>query len=401
MDRWAGTETSSEQLRNSVVVRYSLDHTAPPVSGHRRYSFRYPFNQAECILAATWLSCGGASVTEKDFVSFIVIAYNEEANIARAIKAISVLGELGDHEIVVVDDGSRDKTTEIVKEITATNEAVRLIELGVNRGRGFARDKGVAEARGEYIATVDADIVLPADWLVRARLAIQDHDAVGGTAVPDGDVAYIYRRFRLAPRLVRSTTTVTGNNGLYRHEVFERVSFDPALREGEDVALNHAMKQHGLSAATVPGLLVRHQEDKSFPTSLRWLFDSGMGATRQLLTYGEVRQPDLAVGGFVAAAAAGLLAAVRGRRLVGVALPAGFVTAASVQHVRSRFETPAADWPRLVPAVVADSALLTAYFLGRLAGLSKVRRRRLGPKEERALSPSLTWAVIAGRAAPW
>jgi GT2 family glycosyltransferase len=340
-------------------------------------------------------------VTKKDFVSFVIIAYNEEANIANAIRAISALDGLGGHEIIVVDDGSRDKTAKIVKEIAATNEAVCLAELGVNRGRGFARDQGVAAARGEYIATVDADILVPVDWLVRARLAIQDHAAVGGTAVPDGDVAYLYRRFRLAPRLVRSTTTVTGNNGLYRQEVFEQVSFDSALREGEDVALNHAMQQRGLSIATVPGLLVRHQENKSFGTSLRWLFDSGMGATRQLLTYGEVRQPDLAVGGFVASTVLGLLAAVRGRPLAGVALPAGFVMAASVQHVRSRFETPAADWPRLASAVAADSALLTAYFLGRLAGLSRVRRHRLGPKEEQTLFRSLTWAVIAGRAALW
>jgi hypothetical protein len=175
---------------------------------------------------------------------------------------------------------------------------------------------------------------------------------------------------------------VTGNNGLYRREVFERVGFDSGLREGEDVALNHAMKQHGFSIATVPGLLVHHRENKSFGTSLRWLFDSGMGATRQLVIYGEVRQPDLAAGGFAAAAALGLLAAVRGRRRAGAALPVGFVMVASLQHVRSRFETPAADLPRLAPAVVADSALLTAYFLGRIAGLSRVRRRRIGLKEE-------------------
>ena len=55
---------------------------------------------------------------------------------------------------------------------------------------------------------------------------------------------YLYRKFRLAPRIVAGTTTVTGNNGLYRHEVFRLVGFDAELREGEDVALNHAMKQH-------------------------------------------------------------------------------------------------------------------------------------------------------------
>lgn len=311
----------------------------------------------------------------KDSVSFVIIAYNEVANIAHAIRAIEALDGLGDHEIIVVDDGSCDKTVEVVKEIATANEAVRLIELGVNHGRGFARDKGVAEARGEYIATVDADIILPPDWLVCTRAAIEKHAAVGGTPVPDGDVAYLYRRFRLTPRFVGNTTTVTGNNGLFRREVFEFVRFDMTLKEGEDVALNYAMKQAGLSIATVPGLLVQHWEDKSFGTSLRWLFDSGVGATRQLVTYREIRQPDLAAGGFVLAVTLGALSLAGGRRLAGTALPLGFVLAASVQHVRSRFETPVTDWPRLTPAVVADSALLTAYFLGRLAGLTRLRRR--------------------------
>ena len=56
--------------------------------------------------------------------------------------------------------------------------------------------------------------------------------------------AHLYRKFRLAPRIATSTTTVTGNNGLHRHEVFRLVGFDAELREGEDVALNHAIKQH-------------------------------------------------------------------------------------------------------------------------------------------------------------
>ena len=60
----------------------------------------------------------------------------------------------------------------------------------------------------------------------------------------------------LVPRVVRGgTATVAGSNGLYRREVFDLVDFDPALREGEDSALNHAMERQGLSSVTVPGLL--------------------------------------------------------------------------------------------------------------------------------------------------
>jgi glycosyltransferase involved in cell wall biosynthesis len=316
-------------------------------------------------------------VPEQNCVSFVVIAYNEAANIARTLARITDLEGLGEHEIIVVDDGSGDGTAQIVSEAAALNPRLRLIELAQNLGRGSARSTGIAAARGDLIAMVDADIVLPANWLMRARAALSNHDAVGGTAVPDGDVAYVCRRFGLVPRIVTGTTTVTGNNGLYRRTVFDAIDFDPALREGEDVALNHAMDRQGLSSATVPGLVVRHEENKTLGTSLRWLFDSGRGATRQFLTYHEVRQPDVVAGTFLGAAGVGLYLALREKRiLIGAAIPTGFVLASSIQHLRSRFETPRSHWATTVaPAVLIDSAMLTAYFAGRIAGLTTLLPR--------------------------
>jgi GT2 family glycosyltransferase len=313
-------------------------------------------------------------------VSFVVIAYNEAEGIGRALGAISALAGAGDHEVVVVNDGSRDRTGDVVAEIAARDRRVRLINLGVNHGRGYARRTGIAAARGELIAMVDADIILPADWLVRARAALRGHDAVGGTAVPDGDSAYLHRRFGLVPRLVGHTATVTGSNALYRRQVFDMAGFDPALREGEDIALNHAMKRHGLSAATVPGLVVRHVENKTLPASLRWLFVSGRSATRQMAEYREIRVPDLAAGSMVGLLALGLVLTARSQRIVGTVLPAAFLLTASIQHVRSRFETPWSQWTRVVPAIAVDSTLLTAYFAGRIAGVATLCRAPLPRK---------------------
>lgn len=309
-------------------------------------------------------------------VSFVVIAYNEATNIARTLAAIARLEGLGHHEIIVVDDGSSDGTVQIVADIAIQNPYVHLIELAKNCGRGYARSRGIAAARGKLIAMVDADVILPADWLVRTRIALADKDAVGGIAVPDGDVAYICKRFRLMPRVVaHSSTIVTGNNGLYRREVFDIVDFDRTLREGEDVALNYAMQRKGLVSAIVPGLLVQHEENKSLGTSVKWLFDTGRGATRQLLAYHQVRQPDLATAAFVGAVTLGTLLATREHGILGAAIPVGYVMAASVQHVRSRFEVPWSHWSRVAPAVAVDSGLLTAYFAGRLVGLTALWKR--------------------------
>jgi hypothetical protein len=319
-------------------------------------------------------------VPEQTLVSFVVIAYNEAANIRDALAAITQLDDLGSYEIIVVNDGSDDDTARIVTEIAAGNFRVRLVDLEENRGRGNARRTGIAQSRGELVATVDADIILPRDWLTLARHALAGHDAVGGVAVPDGDAAYLHKRFKLTPRIVTGTAPVTGNNGLYRRAVFEVVNFDAALREGEDSALSHTMRRHGMSCATVPGLLVQHREDKTLATSLRFMFDVGSGATRQLVTFRKVRQPDVVAFGFAAATGLGLFAAVREHRLLGAAIPAGFVVTASIQHVRSRFETPASHWRSVVPAVTVDCAMLMAYFAGRLVGLKALRRGAAMPR---------------------
>ena len=310
-------------------------------------------------------------------VSFVVIAYNEAANIGRTLSAIASLAGLGDYDVVVVNDGSGDTTADVVREYAAGNPNVKLIDLPRNRGRGYARSTGIAAAQGELIATVDADIILPRDWLVRARSALDGHDAVGGTAVPDGDVAYVYQATRLTPRIVGHTTAVTGSNALYRRQVFEVVAFDPALREGEDVALNQATTRLGLSFSTVPGLLVEHIEKKSFPDSLRWLFTTGKGATRQLLIYRQIRVPDLAAGAFLAGLVAGVAIAVLVSPF-GIALPVLLLTAIAAQHVRSRFETPLKRWRSVTAAIAIDGALLLAYFTGRVAGLAWLFGQRPG-----------------------
>jgi len=310
-------------------------------------------------------------------VSFVVIAHNEAGNIGRTLSAITSLSGLDDYEVVVVNDGSSDATADVVRQHAAGNPSIKLIDLPKNRGRGYARSTGIAAAEGELIATVDADIILPGDWFRRAESALDGHDAVGGTAVPDGDVAYVYQATRLIPRIVGHTTAVTGSNALYRRQVFEVVAFDPSLREGEDVALNQATTRQGLSFSTVPGLLVEHIENKSFPESLRWLFTTGRGATRQLLIYRQIRVPDLAVGAFLTGLAAGVAIAVLVSPF-GIALPVLLLAAIAGQHVRSRFETPRQRWRSVTAAVAIDGALLLAYFTGRVAGLTWLFGQRPG-----------------------
>src|SRR6185369_134059 len=197
-------------------------------------------------------------------VSFVVIAFNEADKIGRTITSILGQDNLGSYEVIAVNDGSTDATSAVVNSFAKDNPHVKLIEFEKNRGRGAGRYAGVKAARGKFIAFVDADITLPKHWLSACLAEIEGYDAVGGTAVPDGDVSYLYSKFTLVPKKVAHSTTVTGSNGLFRRSLFSRVSFDPNLKEGEDVAFNHALSETGAKLHTVPNLTVSHIETKSY-----------------------------------------------------------------------------------------------------------------------------------------
>jgi glycosyltransferase involved in cell wall biosynthesis len=302
-------------------------------------------------------------------VSFVIIAYNEARNIGRTLDGILAQEGLRDYEVVVVDDGSRDGTAAVVKEVTEKHRTVRLVALPKNRGRGAARAAGLTAAKGKYIAFVDADILLPKDWLKKCMLHMKTHDACGGTAVPDGDVSFVHRIFGLKPKVTAHSTTVTGSNGLFKRSVFDLVFFNPDKRDGEDVDLGHQIKAAGLATMTVPGLLVEHRETKTYRESMQWLFVSGKGASRQFYEHREIRLPDLAFFGFVGVLLCALVASFVWPEMTCfwiVALLA-YLFASSGLYMYTKFElqqTPA----RSVAAIVTNMSLLGAYYIGRLVG---------------------------------
>lgn len=306
-------------------------------------------------------------------VSFVVIAYNEERTIARTLDSILALNDLPAFEVIVVNDGSRDRTLKIVQDLAAGHRELRIVDQA-NQGRGAARAAGVAAATGDHIAFVDADIVLPADWLSRCMEYLPEYDAVGGIAVPDGDATFVYRVCNLEPKVAAQTTAITGNNGLFKRSVFDKVSYNPTKKNGEDVALGYAMEAAGLKVKTLSDLVVEHRETKSYRKSLAWLFESGIGASHQFYEHRQVRLPDLAFVGFIVLV---LLAAVIPFVTPiawGYALLALFfyVSASSFMHLWGKFylqRTPL----RSLAALLINDTLILSYYLGRLVGFATER----------------------------
>jgi hypothetical protein len=305
-------------------------------------------------------------------VSFVVIAYNEEANIADCLESLRTQAAGCDAEFIVVDDASTDATRAVARDFAGREPRARLVEMPVNGGRGAARRAGVEASRGDYVAFVDADIVLPPHWLGTTLACLGDGaDACGGVAVPDGDVTFLANRFRLRPRPVAPTAAVTGNNGLFRRSVFERVQFAARKRSGEDVDIVHRMGAAGMRATTLPDLLVDHREAKGFVRSVRWLFESGVGASAQLREQRRLRTPDVAFAGAVAAvlAAAGLAVTGRVPARTAPVLPLAYVAVTAGAHLWTRFDVRATP-ARSAAAWACNGALIAGYYAGRLRGLA-------------------------------
>ena len=96
---------------------------------------------------------------KKPDVTVFFPVYNDEKTVARVIeKSLAVLAEVADrYEVIVIDDGSPDRSGKIADEIAHGNTHVRVVHHGTNRGYGEAVKTGLAHARYEWICFTDGD----------------------------------------------------------------------------------------------------------------------------------------------------------------------------------------------------------------------------------------------------
>lgn len=96
-------------------------------------------------------------------VSVGIMGYNEEANIESAVNTVmSALkrSKVRDYEIIAVDDGSIDRTGEILRRIATKNKRLRVISDGINRGIGWAFKEIIRQAKGEKVCFVAGDDIV-------------------------------------------------------------------------------------------------------------------------------------------------------------------------------------------------------------------------------------------------
>jgi len=96
-------------------------------------------------------------------LSIVIPAYNEAARIEGTLERVlwCVQKCAWDAEVLVVDDGSTDRTVEIVQQWAARNERLHLVKNPGNRGKGYSVRNGLLQAAGEIVMFTDADLSAP------------------------------------------------------------------------------------------------------------------------------------------------------------------------------------------------------------------------------------------------
>lgn len=176
----------------------------------------------------------------------MIPAYNEEnrlpATLARLVSYLdsSPFGALGSVEVLIVDDGSRDRTAALVEDFSRIYAAVRLVRNPGNQGKGFAVRNGMLQAQGEWILFTDADLSSPIEEVEKLVAAVRERKADGaiGSRALDRKLVTVHqsvfreysgRFFNLVMRLITGLPFADTQCGfkLFRrdaaHEVFRRV----------------------------------------------------------------------------------------------------------------------------------------------------------------------------------
>ena len=225
-------------------------------------------------------------------ISVVVPAYNEEENITACLGSLNhqTLPRT-EYEIIVVDGNSKDRTRELAAPLAD------LVVIQTSAKVGGARNDGALKARGEILATTDADCVLPPDWLERIRDDFARYHPVQlyGTVYPrERGLSY-----RISLALANTFSRIgyhtgilyytLGCNTAFDREAFIRAGMYRFIDAGDDLEIALRMKRFG-KVLFDPKLRVgfsmrRYRQFGTLRSLYQWLYIVAHGGENSRYSY--------------------------------------------------------------------------------------------------------------------
>jgi glycosyltransferase involved in cell wall biosynthesis len=186
-------------------------------------------------------------------VSVVIPTYNHRAYVLQTLDSVFAQ-TYADYEIIVVNDGSPDDTAELLRPLVEAGR-IRYIEQP-NAGMGAARNRGIAEARGRYIAVLDDDDLWPPDKLAWQVEALENRPhavlAYGRSALikPDGSIyVHEYPDFpsgEVYTQMLEKSWLISPGMALMRADTMRRLGgFDPKIWGADDWDLYIRLAREG------------------------------------------------------------------------------------------------------------------------------------------------------------
>lgn len=207
------------------------------------------------------------------FLSVVIPAYNEAERLPHTLKAVEAYLKKQNYswEIAVVDDGSKDKTADLVRAASIIEPRIRLLQYGHNRGKGYAVRFGMTHVTGQYRLFMDADNSTSIDHFAKfLPFFSQGYDVVIGSRDVKGadisvhqaawkellgNVGNLWIQFWAVPGIKDTQAGFKVFTGVASDKVFPYLTID---RWGFDVEALAVARQNNLKISEQP---IRWQND--------------------------------------------------------------------------------------------------------------------------------------------
>jgi dolichyl-phosphate beta-glucosyltransferase len=199
-------------------------------------------------------------------LSIVIPSYNEELRLPATLDKIGayIAARRPNTEVIVVDDGSTDRTAAVAESYRGKIANLRVLSNGRNRGKGYSVRHGSLDALGSMVLFTDADLSSPIEEADKLFSAMEDYDLAIGSRAVNRDLIEVheslFREFAgiVFNRIVRLTLrlpfvdTQCGFKAFRRERcriIFEQQTIE---RFGFDPELLYLARHHGLSIVEVP-----------------------------------------------------------------------------------------------------------------------------------------------------